>query len=183
MDKIVREISRISQELSIPTSSPVLYVSIPKQELTLFHEGEVMVRYPVSTSIKPPSCREDSGGTPNGLHRVEQKIGGDAKAGTVFFSRVSTGKFFWEFDEEIQERNLITTRILWLRGLEEGKNSGDGVDSFRRYIYIHGTNHEDRLGSVASGGCILLGNQEIVRLYDKVPTGSLVYIDADGSVA
>lgn len=119
----------------------------------------------------------DSGGTPIGLHRIEQKIGGDAKAGTVFFARVSTGKFFWEFDEELQTRNLITSRIMWLKGLEPEKNSGEGIDSFRRYIYIHGTNQEDQLGNVASGGCILLGNEEIIRLYDKVPSGSLVYID------
>jgi lipoprotein-anchoring transpeptidase ErfK/SrfK len=131
----------------------------------------------VSTSLKPPSCVADSAGTPTGLHRVEQKIGGDAKAGTVFFSRVSTGQAFWDFDEEIQERNLITSRILWLTGLEPGKNQGEGIDSFLRYIYIHGTNHEDRLGSPATGGCVVLANATIIRLYDQVPTGSLVYID------
>jgi len=95
----------------------------------------------------------------------------------VFFSRVSTGRPFWDFDDDIQERNLITSRILWLRGLEEGVNSGEGVDTFQRYIYIHGTNHEDRIGRPASGGCVVLANVEMIRLYDQVPGGSLVLIE------
>ncbi|MCG8527935.1 MAG: L,D-transpeptidase [Opitutales bacterium] len=183
MDKIVRRIIRISDQLSIPTSQSVLYVSVPEQQLYRFHNGLLKDKWVISTSSNPPSCEENSNGTPEGLHRIEQKIGGDAKAGTVFFARVSTGEFFWDFDEAIQEKNLITSRIMWLKGLEEGKNSGDGVDSFRRYIYIHGTNHEDRLGEPATGGCVVLGNEDIIRLFDKVETGSLVYIDTQGELS
>ena len=183
MDERVRRISRISEALSIPASETLVHVSVPMQELTLFQNGKPGKRYKVSTSSRAPSCVEDSGGTPIGLHRVEQKIGGDERAGTVFFGRVSTGKLFWEFDEDIQTRNLITSRILWLRGLEVGVNTGSGVDSFLRYIYIHGTNHEDHLGRPSSGGCILLGNEDIIRIYDIVPTGSLVYIDPEGALA
>ncbi len=179
MDKIVQKLSRKQEELSIPSSSVFVYVNVPNQRLYLFVNGVMKREYLVSTSSQPPSCVEDSSGTPDGFHRIEQKIGGDAKAGTVFFSRVSTGQFFWEFDEEIQSKNLITSRILWLRGLEPGKNSGDGVDTFRRYVYIHGTNHEDRLGTPATGGCVVMGNEDIIRFYDLVPVGSNVYIDLD----
>ena len=145
----------------------------------LYKRGIKYSEHIISTSLKKPSCIEDSAGTPLGLHRIEQKIGQNEKAGTVFFSRVTTEKAFWDFNEEIQSKNLITSRIMWLRGLEPGINAGEGIDSFHRYIYIHGTNHEDRLGTPASGGCVLLSNEEIIRLFDKVPTGSLVYIDTD----
>jgi hypothetical protein len=177
MDKIVRKIIEKCEQLSIPSSQVSVFVSIADQKLWTYR-GETRLReYTVSTSAKPPSCVENSGGTPTGLHRVEQKIGEEEKVGTVFFSRVSTGQSFWEFDDEIQTRNLITTRILWLKGLELGHNSGEGIDSFRRYIYIHGTNHEERLGKPASGGCIVLSNTDIIHLYDQVPAGSLVFIE------
>lgn len=169
--------------LSIPTSDTILYVSIPKQELQVYLHGKLKKTYIISTSSRNPSNLENSAGTPTGLHRVEQKVGANTKAGTVFFARVSTDTFFWDFSEDIQSKNLITTRIMWLKGLEPGKNSGDGVDSFCRYIYIHGTNHEERLGYPASGGCILLSNEEIIRLFDKVPTGSLVFIDETQSIS
>jgi len=179
MDKRVRDISELAESLSIPTSPVFVYVNVPAQRLYFFKEGVLKREYTVSTSTAPPSCVEDSAGTPDGFHRVEQKIGGDAKAGTVFFSRVSTDQFFWDFSEEMQEKNLITSRILWLRGLEPGKNSGAGIDTFQRYVYIHGTNHEDRLGTPATGGCIVMGNEDIIRFYDLVPTGSTVYIDLE----
>ncbi len=157
----------------------LVYVSIPQQRLYLFKDDVCIREYKVSTSTKPPSCVENSAGTPDGFHRVEQKIGGDEKAGIVFFSRVSTDTFFWDFDEAMQEKNLITSRILWLRGLEYDKNNGDGVDTFQRFVYIHGTNHEDRLGTPATGGCVVMGNEDIIKFYDLVPVGSNVYIDVE----
>ena len=72
--------------------------------------------------------------------------------------------------------NLITTRILWLRGLEPGVNHGGEVDSHDRYIYIHGTNHEERLGTPQSAGCVLMRNLELVELFDEVRVGDLVWI-------
>jgi lipoprotein-anchoring transpeptidase ErfK/SrfK len=176
MDKVIAEISRLCRELSITTSKTLVVVSLEEQQLHLIQEGNHRLSYPVSTSIKAPCSVADSAGTPLGLHRVAQKIGAEAKAGTVFFSRVNTGKAFWDFDEEIQQRNLITSRILWLSGLQPGINHGPGVDSFQRYIYIHGTNHEDRIGQRATGGCVVLANDAIIRLYDQIPTGSMVFI-------
>lgn len=78
---------------------------------------------------------------------------------------------------EANEPNLITTRILWLRGLEPGVNSGPGIDTHDRYIYIHGTNHEERLGAPDSHGCVLLSNDEVIELFEQVPSGTLVMIE------
>ena len=72
--------------------------------------------------------------------------------------------------------NLITTRILWLRGLEPGLNRGGDVDTYERYVYIHGTNHEDRLGERLSAGCVLMRNLDILALYDQVRTTDQVLI-------
>ncbi len=131
----------------------------------------------VSTSRRPPSNVKDSLGTPRGLHHIAEKFGAGAPPGTVFKGRVNTGRHFNELGDEENAGNLITTRILWLRGLEPGVNSGGEVDTHERYIYIHGTNHEDRLGTPFSGGCIEMNNIEIVGLFDGVRTGDLVWIE------
>ena len=80
-----------------------------------------------------------------------------------------------KFEEE-REKNLITTRILRLEGLEDGMNKGEGIDTYDRYIYIHGTNHEKNLGSPASSGCLQVSNVEAVELHDEIPLGSHLYI-------
>ncbi len=131
----------------------------------------------VSTSRRPPSNVKDSLGTPRGLHAIAEKHGAGAPPGIVFKGRVSTGRHFLEFDPAEQEKNLITTRILWLRGLEPGVNAGGDVDTLARYIYIHGTNHEDRLGTPASAGCVQMNNLEIIALFDEVRVGDLVWIE------
>jgi len=94
----------------------------------------------------------------------------------VFRGRIPTGKRYWEENDVEQEKNLITTRILRLQGLEDGHNAGPGIDSFDRYIYVHGTNHEDRLGTPTSGGCVLLSNRDVEELFESVDLGSLVLI-------
>jgi hypothetical protein len=112
-----------------------------------------------------------SNGTPLGLHRVAEKIGDGCPVGTVFKSRQPVG-FTW--------RGLpgakVTTRILWLEGLEPGFNRGGNVDSHARYIYIHGTGDETTLGRPASCGCIHLAAEELIPLFDRVPAGTLVWI-------
>ncbi|MEM9159164.1 MAG: L,D-transpeptidase [Verrucomicrobiota bacterium] len=162
--------------LKIKPANRVLLVSIEKQTLTVHEDGQPTAHYSVSTSLKPPSCKENSFGTPTGLHRIAQKIGENAPLGTVFKGRVEIGKTYRELSDEEQEANLITTRILWLEGLERGHNHGPGRDSHDRYIYFHGTNHEDKIGQPSSGGCIQLANEEIIHLFDLVDEGDHVYI-------
>ena len=132
--------------------------------------------FSISTSKNPPSCIENSFGTPLGLHKLADKIGDGEPVDMVFKGRVPTGKLYSEFSEEEQQRNLITTRIIRLCGLEPGHNSGKGCDSYERYIYIHGTNHENRIGAPFSGGCIEMLNTEIIELFDRVEEGDLVSI-------
>ena len=125
---------------------------------------------------------KDSLGTPRGLHEIAEKFGAGQPPGIVFKARVAIGKHFSELSPEEQARNLITTRILWLRGLEPGHNvgtnvAGQVVDTHARYIYLHGTNHEHRLGTPFSGGCIEMNNLEILGLFDEVRTRDLVWIE------
>lgn len=164
------------RELDIKQTPRLLVVSIPNQRLECLAEGQLTRTYTVSTSKNPPSCVENSFGTPTGLHRVAQKIGENAPLGTVFRGRVDIGKRYWELSEKEQERNLITTRILWLEGLEPGHNQGPGHDTHQRYVYFHGTNHEDKIGNPASAGCVQLRNEEMIELFDWAQEGDLVLI-------
>ena len=116
-------------------------------------------------------------GTPRGLHEIADRIGAGQPPGMVFKSRIPTGRHFSEvLEREPDNDNLITSRILWLRGLEPGVNRGGDVDTYERYVYIHGTNHESRLGEPLSAGCVLMRNQDIVELYEDVRAGDLVWI-------
>ena len=131
----------------------------------------------MSSSRNPPSCKEDSLGTPWGLHEICQKIGEGEELGMVFVGREPTGKIHNECSEERRRGNLITTRILRLKGLQPGVNQGSGIDSFDRYIYIHGTNHADRLGKPSSSGCLQLSDPDVLDLHDSLDEGIHLWIE------
>jgi hypothetical protein len=131
--------------------------------------------YTISTSRRPPSNIKNSLGTPRGLHEIAERIGAGQPPGMVFKSRIPTGHHFNELPGT-ETANLITSRILWLRGLEPGVNRGEGVDTYERYIYIHGTQHESRIGEAQSAGCVLMRNADIVELYEQVRSGDWVWI-------
>lgn len=162
--------------LSITPTNRQLIVSIEAQQMAVLENGKVVQEYAVSTSKNPPSCMADSYGSPSGLHAIADKIGAEAPEGMVFKGRVATGQHFSEVSAEDAARSLITSRILRLRGLEPGKNSGDGCDTYDRYVYIHGTNHEELIGQPASAGCVQLRNREMIELFDRVDEGDLVWI-------
>ena len=162
--------------LGIKPADRLLVVRIRTQTMQFFRHGKPVRSLVISTSRRPPSCVKDSLGTPLGLHEIAERIGAGQPPGMVFKSRVATGQHYAELTAAEQEPNLITTRILWLRGLEPGVNQGGNVDSHSRYIYLHGTNHENRLGTPVSGGCVLLNNAEIAELYDEVRAGDQVWI-------
>jgi hypothetical protein len=113
----------------------------------------------------------DSNRTPAGLHRVAEKIGGGQPVGTVFRSRKPVG-LIWQG----MPTALIVHRILWLEGLEPGSNQGGRVDSYSRYIYIHGFGDETTLGRAVSLGCIHLAAADLLPLFDLIPIGTLVWI-------
>jgi len=159
-----------------PTHHAV-YVSLGEQKLFAYASGQLRKACPVSTSRRPPSCVENSLGTPTGLHQIDEKIGDGLAPGTVLKGRVPTGENCYELSPERNAENLITTRILWLRGLEPGVNAGPGVDTHDRYVYIHGANQEDRLGQPNSHGCVLMSNADVIDLFNALPRGSIVLID------
>jgi UDP-N-acetylmuramate--alanine ligase len=151
-----------------------LVQSIEAQTLLVCEKETIIERYDASTSRFGNGIRENSFKTPLGLHRIREKIGAGAPVGRIFKGRRDMGV---DWDRVSIADNLILTRILRLEGLEEGINKGAGVDSHDRYIYIHGTNREDLVGTPLSHGCVALKNQDILRLFDVVKEGTLVYID------
>jgi hypothetical protein len=144
--------------------------------MALFQLGEIIRIYDVSTSKNSPSCIADSYGTPFGLHRIEKIIGEGEPSGMVFCGRVPTGHLYYDNKYKNPSSNLITSRILRLKGLEQGVNSGLGCDSYDRYIYVHGTNHEDRIGKPFSKGCIEMRNLNIIELATKVKWNDLILV-------
>lgn len=182
MDTAWELINKTCTGLGIKPTGRYLLVRMGSQTLQFYRNNELVRSYVISTSRRPPSNVQDSLGTPRGLHAIHERIGGGQPIGMAFKGRMPTGMHFSEFDtNSAAPGNLITSRILWLGGLENGVNRGsqpDGtlVDTYNRYIYIHGTNHEDRLGTPQSAGCVLMGNLDIIGLYDEVRVGDMVLI-------
>lgn len=164
------------ERLGIKPADRVLLVRISTATMQFYRAGQLIKSYAISTSKRPPSNIKDSLGTPRGLHEIAERIGAGQPPGMVYRSRVPTGRHYSELPDAGTHENLITGRILWLRGLEPGVNRGGTVDTYARYVYIHGTNHEDRIGEPLSSGCVLMRNREIVELYEQVRTGDHVLI-------
>jgi hypothetical protein len=110
--------------------------------------------------------------TPAGLHRVAEKHGTGQPIGTSYRGRKPVG-LLWDGEPEAP----VPHRILWLEGLEPGLNRGGAVDSYARYIYIHGVADEQTLGRAVSAGCIHLAARDLIPLYDEIPCGTLVWIE------
>jgi len=156
---------------------PFVVVSIDRQRLYLFQAAGQPRVFPVSTSRFGVGSEAGSNKTPTGLHRVAHKFGDGAPKGMVFKARRATGEIVPLITEpEDVPEDLVTTRILWLEGLQPGRNKGQGVDSFRRYIYIHGTQEEGLVGQPASHGCVRMLNDDVIRVFERLPEGALVSI-------
>jgi len=158
--------------LNLAPTKFILAVNISAQRVSLFEKNKFVINYHCSTSRFGSGQIEGSNRTPLGLHCIAEKIGGAATAGTVFKSRQIVGH---TSQPEFADAK-ITTRILWLEGLEPGYNQGANVDSHARYIYIHGTGDQETIGSPASHGCIHLADADLVPLFDLLPSGTLVWI-------
>ncbi|BAN26974.1 L,D-transpeptidase [Caballeronia insecticola] len=156
---------------------PVIDISIRTQTLTLTLPGGRSRTFPVSTALNGPGSAAGSGCTPLGLHRVRLKIGGGAPAGAVFVGRRATGEIHRaDASAREPERDWILSRILWLQGMEPGRNRGGNVDTLRRFVYIHGTAAEADIGTACSHGCIRMNNADVIELFDLVPPGCAVRI-------
>lgn len=157
--------------------SIVLRVSIPRQCLEVIRHGQVQQTYPVSTAKNGPGEKRGSHCTPRGWHQVRAKIGAGMPLGAVFVGRRYTGEIHSaELETQHPQRDWILTRILWLGGLEPGKNRYGQADTTWRYIYIHGSPDHGVSGSPQSHGCICMKNADIAELFGQIQPGTTVYI-------
>lgn len=152
-------------------------ISIEAQQLRVIKGGTVVAEYPVSTAKNGVGEQSGSECTPRGRHRIRAKIGGGLPSGTVFVGRRETGEIYsLELGEQNPERDWILSRILWLSGLEPGVNRFGKVDTFWRYIYLHGCPDELINGTAESHGCVRMRNEDIIELFDLLPVGAEVVI-------
>lgn len=151
-----------------------LWVSTARQQLLGIENGQVAFIFTCSTAAKGLGNRVNSYQTPTGWHEIDERIGDGYPLGAIFVERKFTGKVW--VPEQPTEKDYVLTRIMWLRGLEPGVNSGAGIDSHERYIYIHGTPAEDKLGSPASLGCVRLSNKDVIEVFDRTKRGTKVLV-------
>ena len=169
-------------------SNKLLLINLSAQKLIFIEDSCETNSYDISSSKFGIGNLNDSYQTPLGLHVINDKIGENQPINTIFKGRKTLEggitiedlsklefksfkkKHFEEFDD------LITSRILWLKGCEAGINLGDNIDTYKRFIYIHGTAHEELIGQVASYGCIRMRNNDVIKLFDQVDEGTYVYI-------
>ena len=154
-------------------------INISQQKLSLLdEEGKLIHKYPVSTSKYGTGSENGSEKTPLGLHRIKNKIGGAMPMNMVLVGREPKGMLEDCIRDGVELPDDVTTsRIMWLEGMEPGRNQGGYVDTYNRYIYIHGTSDEDKIGTPASIGCIRMLNKDVVELYRLVDVGTEVLIE------
>jgi lipoprotein-anchoring transpeptidase ErfK/SrfK len=151
------------------TREPLIRISVRQQRLDLVDDDGVLASYPISTSRFGLGSEEGSLKTPLGRFKIGEKIGDGVPSGTIFRSRIPLASD----DPPPPTDDLVLTRILWLDGLEEhNANTRD------RFIYIHGTNHEEVIGQPASHGCIRMKNADLIALFDRIPVGAEVVIES-----
>ena len=149
------------------SAQPTIDISVKRQELILREGRKKVASYPISTSRFGLGTEMGSFKTPLGRFRIAERIGDGLPPGTVFKSRRPVNPTA----KMLREDDLVMTRILWLEGLEpENANTHD------RYIYIHGTNHEDEVGTAASEGCVRMRQADLLELFDRAPLGTPVVI-------
>lgn len=156
----------------------LITVHVPSQSLTLVDGvGKTLMHTQVATAKNGVGEQSGSERTPRGHHLIRACIGAGAAVNTVFVGRRPTGEIYSSRLRILYpERDWILTRILWLSGLEVGKNRLGAVDTMRRYVYIHGCPDEDPMGLPSSHGCVKMRNSEILRLFDLVRPGTRVTI-------
>ncbi|HEX8281528.1 MAG TPA: L,D-transpeptidase [Chthoniobacterales bacterium] len=152
------------------SDTPSIHISVPKQRLTLKRGRRTERVFPVSTSRFGLGSEDGSMKTPLGRFRIAEKIGAGLPIETAYKSR----KPIRATAANLREDDLIMSRILWLDGLEP-----HNANSHARYIYIHGTNHEDEIGQPASHGCVRMRNAEIAELFELVEVDTPVVIAVD----
>ena len=159
------------------TLSEFLYVGIRRQKMYHIKNNKIFSTYPVSTSSKGAGNNIGSFKTPTGLHFIAEKIGDNAPVATLFINKKNTGKVVpVNITEVSSNKDEITSRVLSLKGLQQGINKGKKYDTFARGIYIHGTSDEASIGKPSSHGCIRMKNDDIIELFDLLSVGTKVVL-------
>ena len=189
LDELVKKLSRKKNFLSnlselmehykAKFNDTIIHVDVSTQQLHIVQGDEILKTYSVSTSKYGSGFQEGSFMTPLGVHKIKEKIGAAEKYGTVFDERIATKKIAKIFTDTTDvASDVITSRILWLEGLEEKVNKGIPRDSYERYIYIHGTHEEGLIGKPSSMGCVRMKNDDVIHLFNLVRQGTFVIISA-----
>ncbi|MCP4492840.1 MAG: L,D-transpeptidase [Gammaproteobacteria bacterium] len=168
-------VSQFPGHAALADQRPFICIDCQQQQLYFVDiDAEYSRSYPISTATKGLGNLIDSQKTPYGIHQIKEKIGGGQAKGMVFKGRVPTGRI--ADTNNMREMDEITSRILWLDGMEVGVNKGGANDSYERFIYIHGTSDEKRIGQPVSIGCVRMLNSDIIELFDEVLVNDLVLI-------
>ena len=174
-NSVLKKIESI--ESSYEYLDTLLYVDIPSQQMFFIKKGEIVDIYSISSSYYGTGNKVNSLMTPLGKHEIYKKLGENLPENAILKGRVWNGAIADIIKEPIDtDFDHVTSRILWLDGLEEGKNKGPGIDSRERYIYIHGTAEEGLIGKPASDGCIRMYNKDVIELFDLVDEKAQVWI-------
>ena len=154
-----------------------LYVEVKSQQMHLIEGGTILRSYPISTAAKGIGSEKNSEKTPLGLHTIYSKIGDGAPEGGILRGKNYTGQNAKIHTDTTRcDGDHVTTRAMRLRGVENGVNKGGNVDTFSRFIYIHGTPEEGLIGTPVSHGCIRMKNKDVVELYGLIKNGTKVVI-------
>tara|TARA_B110000305_G_scaffold193884_1_gene217648 strand:- start:8915 stop:9454 length:540 start_codon:yes stop_codon:yes gene_type:complete len=163
--------------LNLFSSEVILEIDVSEQRLYVILDNSVISSYPISSSEYGEGSIVNSFKTPLGNHVIKEMIGEGAKINTIFKSRINTSRQADIIKDLADlEDDYVTSRIMWLDGADLGINKGKGIDSFSRYIYIHGTHEEGLIGLKASHGCIRMFNSDVIELYSVVKKGTKVLI-------
>jgi len=159
----------------------LIVVNVAEQRLQLLKGDTVAMDVAIASAKNGVGEQADSERTPRGWHQVRAMIGGDAKTNAVFVGRRNTGEVYSpDLRRAFPNRDWVLTRILWLSGLEPGKNRLGAVDTMRRYIYIHGCPDEDEMGVPSSHGCVKMCNTDIIKLFSAITPSTQVFIGENG---
>ena len=176
-DSIIEKVNNYCVDKKGTSYQEILFVSISEQKLYHIKDNTIIKEYSISSAKKGVGNVKNSDKTPLGLHSIKEKHGNNTPTYGRMIGRVFYGQIATIFnDTTTSKTDDITSRLLWLTGEEEGINKGGNVDSYQRYIYIHGTSEEGKIGTPASHGCIRMINKEVIELFSLVKLNTKVLI-------
>jgi lipoprotein-anchoring transpeptidase ErfK/SrfK len=176
-DNIIDSINSYCKDKKGQTYKEIIYISIKNQKLYYISNNIIEKEYPISSAKKGIGNKKNSDKTPLGLHYIREKHGDKTPLNGRMIGRIFYGQIAEIYqDTSSSKTDDITSRILWLSGDEEGLNKNGNVDSYLRYIYIHGTSEEGKIGTPASHGCIRMKNADVIELYSLIKLNTKVLI-------